>query len=328
MAFSESPVVLSLLLLNIFGVWVIAQPGLAYQTPKHPSALVPSASTQLQYHRGPLLTSPINVYLVWYGAFSPADKSAISDFFASFDLSPATAPHGKQTVSTWWKTAQRYRDTGGRPVSSAVKLAGHVSDPGCSLGKSLKRADVSSLARNAVLKQLLPYDAGGVYLVLTAADVTVERFCMGSCGFHGTVTIFPGRPVAVVAHVGNAATQCPGLCAWPFAVPAYGPPGPPLVAPNGVGADGVVMNVATVLTGAATNPRGNGYYQGDALAPLEAVTACPGVFGEGAYPGYPGQLMVDPKSRASFNAYGAQARMFLLPAMWDPSSFACNVSGA
>uniref|UniRef100_A0A1D1XTD3 Protein EXORDIUM n=1 Tax=Anthurium amnicola TaxID=1678845 RepID=A0A1D1XTD3_9ARAE len=327
MSFPKKPVPFIVLLAATVLV-IAAQHGhghgaLVDHTPKHPSALVPSATTQLQYHKGPLLTEPINVYLTWYGAFSPTHKAAVSDFFASF--SAPTAP-GKPTVSTWWRTAGGYKDAAGKPVSFAVKLSGQqVSDPGCSLGKSLKRADVVTLVRNAVAKRLLPSDAGGVYLVLTASDVAVERFCMGSCGFHGFAPVFPGR-AAVVAHVGDAATQCPGLCAWPFAVPAYGPPGPALVAPNGVGVDGVVMNVATVLAGAATNPMGNGYYQGDALAPLEAVTACPGVFGPGAYPGYPGQLLVDPSSKASFNAYGARGRRFLLPAMWDPPSLTCRAS--
>ena len=69
----------------------------------------------------------------------------------------------------------------------------------------------------------------------------------------------------VYAHVGDA-VQCPGFCAWPYALPAYGPPGQALVAPNGVGADGMVINIATILAGAATNPFKTGYFQGDILA--------------------------------------------------------------
>eukprot|EP00262_Sarcandra_glabra_P012497 TRINITY_DN3242_c0_g1_i1.p1 TRINITY_DN3242_c0_g1~~TRINITY_DN3242_c0_g1_i1.p1 ORF type:complete len:160 (-),score=14.34 TRINITY_DN3242_c0_g1_i1:38-457(-) len=136
--------------------------------------------------------------------------------------------------------------------------------------------------------------------------------------------VSPTRRV-VFAHVGDPQTQCPGLCAWPFAVPTYGPPGPALVAPNGVGIDGLVMNLATVLVGAATNPLKSGYYQGNVLAPLEAVTACAGIYGVGAYPGYPGKLKVDGKSKASFNLYGVKNRIFLLPAMWDPLSLTCKV---
>nr|XP_048323000.1 protein EXORDIUM-like 2 [Ziziphus jujuba var. spinosa] len=135
-----------------------------------------------------------------------------------------------------------------------------------------------------------------------AKDVIVERFCMGSCGFHDSI-ILSTKSKVVVAHVGDLSLQCPGLCAWPYAVPAYGPPGQALVALNGVGTDGLV-------TGSASNPFNNGYYQGDALAPLEAVTACPGIFGAGTYPGFPGNLVVDRISKASFNAFGLMAENF------------------
>ncbi|XP_068658810.1 protein EXORDIUM-like 2 [Aristolochia californica] len=288
---------------------------------ENPASLVPS-TTKLEYHHGPLLTGPssINVYLLWYGSFPLPNKLTISDFFASFQPSPLRGP----TVSSWWRTAGAYKDARRTPVSSTVKLAGQISDARGMLGKNLKRADLTTLVKNAILNRVFPLDPNGVYLVLTASDVAVERFCMGSCGFHDTLAISATRRV-VFAHVGDSAKQCPGLCAWPYAVPAYGPPGSPLVAPNGVGVDGMVINIATILAGSTTNPFKNGYFQGDELAPLEAVTACPGIFGADAYPGYPGKLMTEQGSRASFNAFGAHGRRFLLPAMWDPVSLTCKV---
>ncbi|MCI72882.1 phosphate-responsive family protein, partial [Trifolium medium] len=56
----------------------------------------------------------------------------------------------------------------------------------------------------------------------------------------------------------------------------------------------------------------------------EAVTACTGVFGSGAYPGYAGRVLVDGASGASYNAHGANGRKYLLPAMWDPQTSACK----
>ncbi|RWR94224.1 protein EXORDIUM-like protein 2 [Cinnamomum micranthum f. kanehirae] len=288
-----------------------------------PSSLVPS-STQLQYHHGPLLTGPrsIDIYLIWYGAFSPSHKSTISAFFTSFN--PSTNTLSQPTVSTWWKTTQAYKDMAQRPISSTVRLAGQVSDATFSLGKNLKRASIATLVKNAVVKRVFPFNPNSVYFVLTAPDVAVERFCMSSCGFHDSILVSPKQRV-VFAHVGDPESQCPGLCAWPFAIPAYGPPGQALVAPNGVGIDGMVMNIATILAGAATNPFKNGYFQGDATAPLEAVTSCPGIFGAGAYPGYPGELKIIQKSRASYNVYGINNHFFLLPAMWDPLRSTCAV---
>ncbi|BAF24000.1 Os08g0485000, partial [Oryza sativa Japonica Group] len=134
-----------------------------------------------------------------------------------------------------------------------------------------------------------------------------------------------GRGRFAYAWVGNAAEQCPGECAWPFHQPAYGPQAPPLVSPNAdVGMDGIIINLATLLAGAVTNPYGGGYFQGPTEAPLEAVTACTGMFGAGAYPGYPGQLPVDAATGASYNAVGVAGRRFLLPAMWDPKTSQCS----
>ncbi|GKV06048.1 hypothetical protein SLEP1_g17982 [Rubroshorea leprosula] len=60
----------------------------------------------------------------------------------------------------------------------------------------------------------------------------------------------------------------------------------------------MVINLPSLLGagGTATNPCGNGYLQGPAAAPLEAASACPGVYGEGPFPGYAGNLLVDPKT--------------------------------
>jgi hypothetical protein len=49
---------------------------------------------------------------------------------------------------------------------------------------------------------------------------------------------------------------------------------------------------------------------------------CGGIYGEGAYPGNPGTLLVDKKG-ASFNAYGTDGRGFLLPWIYNPATKKC-----
>ncbi|KAJ7973009.1 Protein EXORDIUM-like [Quillaja saponaria] len=294
------------------------------QSQSQPSLATTSAIPK--YHGGPLLTGPrgINIYLIWYGGFFHKDTASITNFFASFNPSNYSHPYPEPTVSAWWKTFPSYKDKAGNSVSSTVKLVKQVGDAH-SLGKNIKRAQIANLIKNKIETNIFPLDSNGIYLVLTAKDVVVERLCMGSCGFHDSILVSAKR--LVYAHVGNSLQQCPGLCAWPYANSANGPPGQALVAPNGVDADGMVMNIATVLAGAATNPYKTAYFQGDALAPLEAVTACPGIFGAGAYPGYPGSLLVDKVSKASYNAYGINHSKFLLPATWDIKSLNCKVVG-
>ncbi|KAK6941033.1 Protein EXORDIUM-like [Dillenia turbinata] len=281
------------------------------------------SSSSFSYHGGALLTgpSPISISIIWYGSFPLKERIPITDFFASFGtISTSQNP----TVSTWWKTLESYKDKAKKSVSSTIRITKQIGDITYSLGKNIKRDQIASYIKTKIDTKKLPVDPHGTYLFFTSKDVIVEHFCMGSCGFHDSLVIESAQKL-VYAHVGDPTRQCPGLCSWPFAIPAYGPPGPPLVAPNGIGSDGMVMNIATILAGAATNPFKNGYFQGDALAPLEAVSACPGIFGSGAYPGYPGNLMVDKISKASYNAYGANGRKFLLPAMWDLVNLNCEV---
>ncbi|VFQ96352.1 unnamed protein product [Cuscuta campestris] len=274
-------------------------------------ALVEDRPLVLKYHNGTVLKGPITVNLVWYGKFTPAQRSIILDFIQSLGSIHAPSP----SVGSWWKTTAKY--DGGVSGSTAISVGKQIIDENCSLGKSLRDYQIRYLASKAGPGVRV----GSVNVVLTGKDVYVNGFCMSRCGTHGSTA---GKDRVAYAWVGNSETQCPGQCAWPFHQPIYGPQTPPLVPPNGdVAVDGMIINLATVLAGAVTNPFNNGYFQGPATAPTEAVSACTGMFGSGSYPGYPGQLLVDKTTGASYNAYGVNGRKFMLPAMWDPQVSAC-----
>ncbi|KAI3979298.1 hypothetical protein MKX01_022786 [Papaver californicum] len=199
-----------------------------------------------------------------------------------------------------------------------LKLGRQIYDDKYSLGKSLSSKKIVRLASRGE-------QSNAINVVLTSADVTVDGFCSSRCGTHGSSYSTSKKSRFAYIWVGNSETQCPGQCAWPFHQPIYGPQGSPLVAPNNdVGVDGMVINLASLLAGTATNPFGNGYYQGPAEAPLEVSSACTGIYGTGAYPGYAGNLLVDSTTGASYNANGANGRKFLLPALFDPSTSTCS----
>ncbi|XP_078444304.1 protein EXORDIUM-like 2 [Wolffia australiana] len=273
--------------------------------PRKLTALVKEPVLTLKYQSGPLLKGTVTVDLVWYGRFSPSQRAIIIDFLRSFTGKPVPNP----SVASWWSTTGAY----GTGRTAVISLARQVNDEKYSRGKSLKSADLVTLAGKAGA-------SAGIAVVLTSADVAVEGFCTSRCGTHGQ-----RRPGSPFIWVGNSETQCPGQCAWPFHQPIYGPQTPPLVAPNGdVGADGMVINLAALLAGTATNPFGNGYFQGVKEAPLEAASACQGIFGAEAFPGYPGKLLVDGATGGSYNANGLEGRRYLLPAMWDPRTSRCS----
>ncbi|KAL2643124.1 hypothetical protein R1flu_010711 [Riccia fluitans] len=299
----------------------------------------------LDYHNGPLLSgdAPIKVYLTFYGEFSRYEKATLRAFLYSFN--PPT-PSGKQkdsdaaaarkrrrssvpTVSQWWSLTRGYKDLFGATVSQKFELVKSTTDVSYSRGKELKKTDIYSLVVESVKKQVFPTDPKAIYLVFTAEDVVVEGFCAERCGEHGFTfpSVDTSDHMLPFAWVGNSASQCPGFCAWPFArseLLGDTPLSPVLKAPNGIGIDGMVITLAKVLAGTATDPYGNGYYQGEQSAGLEASGACTGAFGAGAYPGNPGKVRVDKLTGASYNVKGFKRWKFMVPYMWNPETLSCE----
>ncbi|XP_040380820.1 protein PHOSPHATE-INDUCED 1-like [Oryza brachyantha] len=282
------------------------------------------AGDVLSYHGGAVLSGDIPVSIVWYGKFTPSQKDVVVDFVRS--LTPTSRQAATPSAAQWWSTLATFylsnATTGGgggggaKSVTTRVVLSSQVSDEAYSLGKTLTLVQIFQLAAGTTPKR------GAVVLVLTDPDVAVEGFCSVRCGLHGSDA---GAGYAY-AWAGNAASQCPGQCAWPFARPAYGPQDPPLGAPNGdAGVDGMMVTLASMLAGAVTNPFGGAYYQGDRDAALEACTACAGVYGSGSYPGYAGKVLVDTASGGSYNAIGGGKR-FLLPAIYNPATAGCSTT--
>lgn len=276
-----------------------------------------SQQLQFQYHKGPLLSGKITINLIWYGNFKPSQRAIISDFITSLSSPKLTA---QPSVATWWKATDKYYQLIKKSPTLTLTLTrgAQILDENYSLGKSLTTDHIVKLASKGA-----PNNA--INVVLTASDVTVDGFCSSRCGSHGSSSVGKSKSKFAYVWVGNSETQCPGQCAWPFYKPIYGPQSPPLVAPNNdVGLDGMVINVASLLAGTVTNPFGNGYFQGPKEAPLEAASACTGVYGKGAYPGYAGELLVDPTTGASYNANGVNDRKYLLPALFDPTTSSCS----
>ncbi|XP_068637773.1 protein PHOSPHATE-INDUCED 1-like [Aristolochia californica] len=276
----------------------------------------------MEYHKGPLLRGPTAINLIWYGKFTPSQRAIVLDFTSSLSSSEPRKS-GQPSVSAWWQTTHKYYNHLPTPKPSSpplsLSLKSQTLDEGYSLGKSLRMKHIVRLAAKGA-------QMNSINIVLTAADVTVDGFCMSRCGTHGSSRWGLRKGKFAYIWVGNSETQCPGTCAWPFHQPVYGPQSSLLVAPNNdVGVDGMIINIASLLAGTVTNPFDNGYFQGPAEAPLEAASACTGMYGKGAYPGYAGLLLVDSTTGASYNAHGINGRKYLLPALFDPSSSMCSL---
>ncbi len=278
---------------------------------------------QLRYYLGPILTSNITIHPIWYGNWTREDKQIIKDFLVSIS---DTSPRIKSpSVSKWWNTLQQYSDQTGANVTSNVALGAELNDR-YSHGKSLTRLQIQSVINSAVTRKTrpLPIDAkSGLYLVLTSPDVFVQDFCRAVCGFHYFTYPSIAGYALPYAWVGNSATQCPGVCAYPFAAPSYLPGVKLLKSPNNnVAVDGMISVIGHELAELATDTFGNGWYAGgDPSAPNEIADLCEGIYGTGGGGSYTGQVLQN-KAGASYNINGLR-RQFLVQWLWSPALSSC-----
>ncbi|KAF4373975.1 hypothetical protein F8388_007881 [Cannabis sativa] len=267
----------------------------------------------LRYHMGPVLSSAPITFTSY-------------DFLLSISTTDRRAAPSP-SVAEWWRTVSLYTDQTGANVSRSVVVAGEYSDLRYSHGNALTRLSVQQVIANAVRSAPLPVDhKQGIYLILTAEDVTVQDFCRAVCGFH--YFTFPSQVGYTLpyAWVGNSGKQCPEVCAYPFAIPGYMTGGGPvaLSPPNrDVGVDGMISVIGHELAELASNPLVNAWYAGeDPTAPTEIGDLCEGLYGTGGGGGVYWAVMRDRGGR-SFNVNGRKGRRFLLQWIWSPVLKAC-----
>ncbi|GJP72861.1 hypothetical protein CLOP_g3626 [Closterium sp. NIES-67] len=158
-----------------------------------------------------VMYAPIAVYIIWYGKFSSTQKAMVRALTRSFNPSSDDSI----TAPLWWNINRLYYDRKGRFISSSVTVADETDDTGYSRGASLTDDEVNSLVTSAISSRKLPYDADGVYFVLS--DETVSQsaqgssFCTHFCGWH-SYTDVSGKGRAITSWVGNAKSKCPGSC--------------------------------------------------------------------------------------------------------------------
>ncbi|CAA0809564.1 Protein EXORDIUM-like 3 [Striga hermonthica] len=270
----------------------------------------------MRYHMGPVLTGNITVYPIWYGAWRSPQKRIIREFIGSISAAGRRRP----SVSGWWRTVRLYTDQTGANASGTVRIGSEKNDRFYSHGRRLTRLSVQSVIKSAISASTRPLPInpkGGVYLLLTSDDVYVQDFCDNVCGFHYfTFPSIVGYTLPY-AWVGNSAKLCPGVCAYPFAVPEYMPGVKAVLPPNGdVGVDGMVSVIAHEVAELATNPLVNAWYAGqDPSFPVEIADLCEGIYGTGGGGSYTGQMLND-RDGATYNMKGIRRR-FLVQWVWN-----------
>ena len=215
----------------------------------------------ITYHNGALINKPI-IYYIWYGDWNQTNGSdnaggqqILRDFASTVGFSPY------YNINTTY-SAGSYSITGN-------VLYGGQATIGYTNGKRLRDSDILSIVNTTISNGILPFNADGIYFVLTSSDVTeTSGFCTKYCGWHTSAQFQPGPQRLRYSFVGNA-NRCLSGCA----AQASGPNG-------NAGVDGMVSIIAHELEEAATDadPGSNpGWYDS---AGAENADKCAWTFGQ------------------------------------------------
>lgn len=149
----------------------------------------PPSTGNIKYFSGPVMTTPVNVYLLWYGSWNnSAAVPLIEDLVSGLSESPYF-----NITSTYYEVApidvllKPKLVNGNVYATSKLNLAKSIFlDP--TLGPMLTDVDVFAVVTNAIDNQQIPSDPHAIYLVLTSADIKQGTFfggfCGGYCGWH------------------------------------------------------------------------------------------------------------------------------------------------
>ena len=162
-----------------------------------------AAAKAITNHGGPVMSANTNVYYIWYGTWTAAQKAILTGFMQTIGGTPIFNTNTTYYTPAAGSTAKQY-------VKNVVTLAGQ-HDNNYSLGKTLSDAGVQSVVASAISGGWFPRDANGVYFVLTAPDVR-ESSGFGSqyCGWHTYANL--GGTNIKYSFVGNPAVIAPSGC--------------------------------------------------------------------------------------------------------------------
>jgi Phosphate-induced protein 1 conserved region len=209
------------------------------------------AGSNLVYRGGEVMTGPLSVYFLWYGRSSSSHMSAITTFARNISGSP------------WFSMVGTFTDNRGRRISNSFPLVAAAFDDQYSFGHDLGQADEQAFIKRSIDSGRLPFDPNGVYVILTAPDVTVPN--NGStCAYHRSLG-FRGATLKYGVIINPANSRTPAGCNLFRSGPA----------PNGNAAtDWMIHYLGHELVEAVTNPTFDGWSVNSPQGFAEVVDVC------------------------------------------------------
>ena len=195
-----------------------------------------SSSNGISYHGGPVLYSGVNVYLIWYGNWSGDTATTILPKLIS-----------GLSGSPYYNINTTYYDGLNRHVPNSVTLAKQATDAGSQGTSNLSDSAINAIVARAISTNGWPSDPNGLYMVLTAPNVTKTGFLTQYCGWHTNATI--GGADIKYAFIGDPGSQYACSMFTGTASPNSNP-----------GADAMASIMAHELEETATDPDLNAWW--------------------------------------------------------------------
>ena len=197
-----------------------------------------SSTSALLPHTGPVINTP-TIYIIWYGNWNQTNGT--------------DTPAGQQIIRDWASnigSSDYFRINAtysAKPVSGTALYGGEHTYTGSITSTRLSDANILSIVSGSIGSGKLPYNANGVYFVVTSSNVNERSgFCTQYCGWHTAGTASAGH--VRYSFVGNAA-RCLSSCA----IQSTSPNGNP-------GVDGSISVLSHELEEATTDPDVNAWY--------------------------------------------------------------------
>ncbi len=211
-------------------------------TPTPPQAGAVTTGNGIDYHGGPVMLGPHNIYFIWYGGWSGNSATTIlPDFINGLNGSP------------YFNTNTTYGDNTS-DIANTISLAGQFFD-NYSQGSNLGSSGVFNVLSSAINSGSLPTDPNGIYLVLTSPDVTEGNFCSTYCGYH-THTTLNGADIKY-GFIGDPSAQCNSSHAGPRCSIQSTTPN------DNEGADAMANVISHEINETTTDPDLNAWFSGN-----------------------------------------------------------------
>lgn len=130
--------------------------------------------SNLTYHNGPVLTSGVNIYVDFYGAWNSTTVNTVETFLRS--LGDQCTASKSPNLKEWWSTLAQYKDAAGKSINGNVTFQKSYNDTSYSAGTTFSinsTDDILSILTTPLSSGSFPVDENGIYIIMTSSNVTV-----------------------------------------------------------------------------------------------------------------------------------------------------------